>query len=147
MTDQPNGELSYRVRALVPGQIGKYVTAPSSVAQIVVDRRGKVDITNQVVTAISNVSFAGGVFKLDLNIKNNSTQTYVPLVELNVVRITSTSGTVSVKNADNSGNGKSASSAALFGYSNLLGADQEFAAGEITGNRTLQFNDCGGGTF
>jgi subtilisin family serine protease len=141
LADQPNGELSYRVRSLVPGQIGKYVTAPSTVAQIVVDRRGKVDITNQVVTAISNVSFTGGVFNLDLNIKNNSTQTYVPLVELSVVRITSTSGTVSVKNADNAGNGKSASSAALFGYSNLLGADQEFAAGEITGNRTLQFND------
>lgn len=141
LADQPNGELSYRVRALVPGQLGKYVTAPSGVAQIVVDRRGKVDITNQIATAISNVSFTGGVFNLDLNIKNNSTQTYVPQVELSVVRITSTSGTVSVKNADNSGNGKSASSAALFGYSNLLGADQEFSAGEITGNRTLQFND------
>ncbi|HVG33351.1 MAG TPA: S8 family serine peptidase [Pyrinomonadaceae bacterium] len=147
LADQPNGQLSYRVRALVPGQLGKYVTAPSSVAQIIVDRRGKVDITNQIATAISNVSFAGGVFNLDLNIKNNSTQTYVPLVELSVVRITSTSGTVSVKNADNAGNGKSAETAALFGYSNLLGADQEFAAGEITGNRTLQFNDAAAELF
>lgn len=147
LTDQPNGELSYRVRALVPGQIGKYVTAPSNVAGVVVDRRGKVDITDQVTTAISNVSFTGGIFKLDLNIKNDSNATYVPLVELNVVRITSTSGAVSVKSADNTGDGKSAATAALFGYSNLLGADQEFAPAEITGSRTLQFNDSAAELF
>ena len=93
---------------------------------------------------MSNVSFVGGVFKLDLNVKNNSTSAYVPLVELNVVKITSGSGTVSVKNADNAGNGKTATSPALFGYSNLLGADQQFAPAEITGIRTLEFNDlCG----
>ena len=33
------------------------------------------------------------------------------------------------------------SHAALFGYSNLLGSDQQFSAAEITGNRTLEFND------
>jgi hypothetical protein len=90
---------------------------------------------------MSNLSFSGGVFRMDLNITNNSTSAYVPLVELNVVGITSASGTVSVKNADNGGNGRSPSTAALFGYSNLLGADQEFTPGEITGSRTLQFND------
>ncbi len=141
LADQPNGELSYRVRALSPGQIGSYVTAPSNVVSVVVDRRGKVDITGQVSTAMSNVSFIDGVFKLDLNIKNKSASTYVPLVELNIVRITSTSGTVSVKNADNGGNGKTAQTAALFGYSNLLGTDQEFAPAEVTGNRKLEFND------
>ncbi|HEV2915638.1 MAG TPA: S8 family serine peptidase, partial [Pyrinomonadaceae bacterium] len=101
LVDQPNGELSYRVRALAPGQIGSYVTAPSNAASLVVDRRGKVNITGQVATAMSNVSFTNGVFKLDLNIRNNSNNTYVPLVELNVVRITSNSGTVSVRNAEN----------------------------------------------
>jgi Subtilase family/PA domain len=141
LTDQPNGQYSYRVRSLVPGRIGKYVTSPSNAAQIVVDRRGKVDITGQVEKAISNVSFAGGVFKLDLNFKNISTASYVPIVEANVVGISSTSGTVSVKNADNGGNGKSAQTAALFGYSNLLGSDQVFSAAETTGNRTLEFND------
>lgn len=147
LLDQPNGEAFYRVRALTPGQIGKYVTAPSNVANVVIDRRGKVDITSQVSTAMSNVSFVGGVFNLDLNIKNNSTNIYVPLVELNVVKVTSTSGTVSVKNADNAGDGKSATTAALFSYSNLLGSDQQFSPAETSGNRTLQFNDSSAEMF
>jgi subtilisin family serine protease len=147
LADQPSGENSYRVRALTPGRIGSYVTASSNVANVVVDRRGKVDITAQVATAMSNVSFTGGVFKLDLNVRNNSASTYVPLVELSVVRVTSTSGTVSVKNADNGGNGKSAQTAALFNYSNLLGADQEFAPAEVTGNRSLEFNDSSAEMF
>jgi hypothetical protein len=46
-----------------------------------------------------------------------------------------------VKNADNSGNGKSTATAALFGYSDKLGADQIFSPAEVTGTRTLQFND------
>jgi hypothetical protein len=147
LADQPQGNLSYRVRALAPGQIGFYVTAPSNVATVLVDRRDKVDITALVSTAMSNVSFTGGVFKMDLNIKNNSTNAYVPLVELKVISISSASGTVTVKNADNGGNGKSVSTAALFGYSNLLGSDQEFSAAEITGNRSLEFNDSAAEMF
>jgi subtilisin family serine protease len=147
LADQANGENFYRVRALTAGRIGSYVTAPGNAQSVVVDRRGKVDITAQVSTAMSNVTFAGGVFKLDLNVKNNSTSTYVPLVELSVVRVTSTSGTVSVKNADNNGDGKSAQTAALFGYSNLLGADQQFAPAETTGNRSLEFNDSAAEMF
>jgi hypothetical protein len=136
-----DGHYYYRVRSLTPGKIGSYVTVPSNVQSVIVSHRSKVDITSQVQTAMTNVSFTGGVFQLDLNLKNNSTSTYVPLVELNVVNISSPSGTVSVKNADNSGNGKSATTAALFGYSNLLGTNQQFDPSEITGNRTLQFND------
>src|SRR5947209_15944311 len=137
----PDGTYYYRVRALTPGKIGSYVTVPGNVESVQVSHRSKVDITNQVQTAMTNVSFAGGVFSLDLNLKNNSTSTYQPLVELNVINISSTSGTISVKNADNGGNGKSAATAALYGYSNLIGPDQQFTASEITGNRTLQFND------
>jgi minor extracellular serine protease Vpr len=103
LTGQPNGEFSFRVRALTPGVIGTYVTAASNAATVKVDRRSKVDITSLVSTAMSNVNFAGGVFSLDLNMTNNSTNSYVPLVELNVIKITSGSGTVSVKNADNGG--------------------------------------------
>jgi hypothetical protein len=47
-----------------------------------------------------------------------------------------------VKNADNGGNGKSVATAALFGYSNLLGADQIYGPAEVTGSRSLQFNDA-----
>ncbi|HVQ36465.1 MAG TPA: S8 family serine peptidase [Pyrinomonadaceae bacterium] len=147
LTDQPNGELSFRVRALTPGIIGSYVTAAGNAVAVKVDRRGKVDITNLVSTTMSNVSFTGGVFKLDLNMTNNSTGSYVPLVELNVIKITSGSGTVSVKNADNGGNGKSVSTAALFGYSNQLGSDQIYSPAEITGSRNLQFNDAAAEMF
>lgn len=141
LNDQPSGEVSYRIRALAAGQIGSYVTAPSNSSSVTVDRRGKVDITSQITTAMSNVSFVGGVFKMDLNIRNNGTETYVPIVDLNVIKITSGSGTVSVKNAENGGNGKTSSSPALFGYSNKLGADEEFTPAEVTGSRSLEFND------
>jgi hypothetical protein len=141
LTNQPNGNLSYRVRALTPGLIGSYVTAASNTVNVTVDRRTKVDITNLVTTAISNVGLTGGVFKLDLAMTSNSTSAYVPLVDLNVVKITSGTGTVSVKNADNSGDGKSVATAALFGYSNQLGTDQLFSPAEVSGVRTLQFND------
>lgn len=147
LTGQPNGDLSFRVRALTPGVIGSYVTAASNAATVKVDRRSKVDITSLVSTAMSNVDFTGGVFKLDLNMTNNSTGSYVPLVELNVIKITSGSGTVSVKNADNGGNGKSVATAALFGYSNLLGSDQIYNPAEITGSRNLQFNDSAAEMF
>jgi hypothetical protein len=88
-----------------------------------------------------------GVFKLDLAIISNSTAAYVPLVELNVVKITSGTGTVSVKNAENGGNGKSTATAALFGYSNQLGSDQVFSPSEVSGIRTLQFNDSSSEMF
>jgi len=141
LTNQPNGTSQFRVRGLTPGEIGFYVTAPSNVQSILVDRRALVDITNQVGTAISNVSLTGGVFQLDFRLTNNSTSTYVPLVDMNIVRINSASGTVSVINADNGGAGTSAANPARFGYSNQLGAEQEFSPGETTGARTLRFRD------
>jgi len=147
LIDQPNGELSYRVRALTPGIIGSYVTAPSNAQNVIVDHRTKVDITSQIQTAISNVSLTGGVFSLDLNIRNNAQSAFVPTVDLSIVKITSGSGTVSVKNADNHGDGRSTATGALFGYSSQLGADQIFSAAEVTGNRTLQFNDSAGELF
>jgi hypothetical protein len=137
----PNGTRSYRVRAITPGRIGFYVTTPSNVESITIDRRGKVDITPTTASAISNVSLINGVFKMDIDLTNNSTSTYVPLVEFNIVRVTSTSGTVSVINSENGGNGTSAQSAALFSYSNLLGTDQVFAPAEKSGKRTIQFRD------
>jgi subtilisin family serine protease len=139
--DVANGTRSYRVRAITPGRIGFFVTIPSNVESITIDRRGKVDITGTTASAISNVSLFSGVFKMDIDLTNNATSTYVPLVEFNIVRITSTSGTVSVINAENNGTGTSAASAALFSYSNLLGADQLFAPAEKTGKRTIQFRD------
>ena len=91
--------------------------------------------------AISNVSLTGGVFQLDLAMASNSTQAYIPLVDLNVVGVNSASGTVKVINADNGKDGKSVANAALFSYSQKLGADQVFAPAEISGTRTFRFQD------
>jgi len=106
-----------------------------------VDQRFKVDITNLVSRAVSNVSMSGGVFQMDVAITSNSTQTYVPYVDLNVVSVNSGTGTVKVINADNGKDGKTTANAALFGYSQKLGADQLFTPGEVSGARTLRFQD------
>jgi hypothetical protein len=73
---------------------------------------------------------------------NNTLSTnYVPLVRLNVINVSSTSGTVRAANADNGGSGLGGNSPALFDYSNAVGADQIFSAAETTSARTLRFTD------
>src|SRR6185436_4435381 len=134
--------------ALTPGQIGFYVTPPSAPQSIIVDHRSLVDITNQVKTLVSNVSLTGGVFSLDLTMTNNAAATnYVPFVRLNVINVTSPSGTVRANNADNSGSGLGTSNPALFDYSNQLGSDQIFSAAETTSARTLRFADSASEMF
>jgi len=147
LTGQADGAHYYRVRALTPGQIGYYVTPPSTPQSITVNRRSLVDITNQVKTAVSNVSLTSGVFSLDLTMTNQSSMTYVPYVTLNVVGITSGSGTVRVSNAENGGSGVSPANAALFDYTNQLGSDQLFSSAETTGARTLRFTDSASELF
>lgn len=141
LTDQPEGVNTYRVRAFYPAEIGFFVTPPDETLDVVVDNRSKVDITEQTKTAVSNVAFADGVFAFDLNLTNEAAQDYLPLVEFNVVNIDSASGTVEVINADNGGSGTSADDPALFDYSNELGDDDTFSAGETTGSRHLEFRD------
>src|SRR6185503_7193340 len=141
LSNLASAQYYFRARAMYPGQIGLYVTAPGNVISVLVDPRSKVDITKLVKTAISNVSLVGGVFQLDLNIANQSSNTYVPLTEFKIVNITSGSGTVAVINADNSGNGTNVGNAALFDYSRQLGPDDQFSPAEVTGNRTIKFQD------
>jgi minor extracellular serine protease Vpr len=144
--DVPNGTRSYRVRSITPGQIGFFVTIPSEAQSITIDRRTKVNISDLVRGEMSNVSFVNGIFKLDLSLVGDKINTtYFPVMELNVVGITTSTGgsnnTISVKNAENAKDGKSVLTGALFSYSNLLGADQVFTPAEMTGGRTLEFND------
>jgi hypothetical protein len=146
LTNQPDGQLLYRVHGLHDGKVGYYVTPGSAAQSIVVSRRTLVDITNAIQTAMSNVTFAGGVFQLDLNVNNSSATTYLPRVSLNVVGVSSSSGTVKVSNADNGGVGTPASPA-LFDYSAKLGADQLFSGAETTAARTLKFSDPRGELF
>jgi minor extracellular serine protease Vpr len=141
LTNQPDGALLYRVRGLHDGRIGFYVTPAGAAQGVLVDRRTLVDITNAVQTAMSNVTFANGVFQLDLSLTNSTANTYLPRVELRVVGVNSTSGTVRVSNADNGGAGTSASPA-LFDYSGALGSDQTFTGAETSAARTLRFSDA-----
>jgi len=140
LSGQPDGAQQFRLRSLYPGRIGTYVSDPSNAQSVLVNRRTLADITSSVQTAMSNVSFAGGVFQLDLAMTNNASETYLPRAELRVVRINSASGTVTAANADNRGAGTPASPAA-YDYSAALGADQLFTGGETTSARTLRFND------
>ncbi|HJQ24730.1 MAG TPA: S8 family serine peptidase [Blastocatellia bacterium] len=137
----PNGSYAYRVRALVPGQIGLFVTNPSNAIGVLVDQRIKQEITSLVQTAVSNVTLSGGVFQFDLSMTNKSSSVYVPLVEFKVVSISSGSGTVVAINADNGGSGTSTASAALYDYSHQLGSDEQFSPNEVSGAHTLRFRD------
>jgi minor extracellular serine protease Vpr len=147
LTGQADGAHYYRVRAMTPGQIGYYVTPSSAAQSITVNHRSLVDITNQVKTAVSNVSLSGGVFSLDLTMTNQSASTYVPYVKLNVIGVTSSSGTVRVANGENGGSGINASNPALFDYTNSLGSDQLFSPAETTGARNLRFADSASELF
>ncbi len=140
-TNLPNDTYSFRIRGIQSGQIGKYITNPGNTVSVVVDARSKVDITTLISYPISNVSLTGGVWQQDVNLVNNTTNSYVPYVDFNVVGITSASGTVRVINADNNQNGTSPAKAANFSFTNKLGADQIFSPSETSGARTVRFQD------
>ena len=141
LSNLANNQYFFRVRAFYPGQIGLFVSNPGNTISVLVDQRTQSEITNLVKTTVSNVSFSGGVFQLDQNLTNQSSNTYVPLVEFKVISISSGSGTVRAINADNAGNGTSVANAALFDYSRQLGADEQFSPAEVSANRTMRFRD------
>jgi hypothetical protein len=138
-TNLANDTYSFRVRGLQPGQIGKYVTNPGNAVSVMVDVRSRVDITGLVSYPISNVSFTGGVWQQDFNLINNTTNTYVPYVEANVIGISTPN--VRVINADNGGSGTSTANPALFSFSSKLGSDQLFSPSETSSARTVRFQD------
>src|SRR5262249_20779975 len=142
-TGLANGTYYFRVRAMFPGQIGFYVTAPSNVVSVVVDQRSKVDITSQVSWPFVGLSYnpTTKVEEIDYTLMNNSTQTYLPNVDMNIISISSGSGTVRVNNADNGGNGTSLANAALFRFNQQLGPDQQFIPSQQTSARPALFQD------
>ena len=143
----PNDTYSFRVRGLQPGQIGQFVTNAGNTVSVIVDARSQVDITTLVSYPVSNISLSGGVWQQDVNLVNNTTNTYVPYVDFNVVGVTSASGTVRVINADNTMNGTSPANAALFSFTNRLGTDQIFSPAETTASRTVRFQDSASEMF
>jgi subtilisin family serine protease len=145
-TNLANDTYSFRVRGIQPGQIGKYVTNPGNTVSVVVDARSQVDITSMVSYPVSNISFSGGIWQQDVNLVNNSTKTYLPYVDFNVIGLTSTTG-VRVINADNNQSGTSPANFAQFGFSNKLGSDQLFSPAETTASRTIRFQDTAAEMF
>jgi subtilisin family serine protease len=142
-----NDSYLFRVRGIQPGQIGKYVTNAGNVVSVLVANRSKVDVTNVVSYPVSNVSLSGGVWQQDVSLVNNSPNAFVPFVDFNVVGVTSATGTVRVINADNGQNGTMPANAALFSFTNKLGADQIFDPAETTASRTIRFQNSASEMF
>ncbi len=142
ISNRGNGNFQYRVRGLYTVENG-LMPGPSSVVKtVVVDRRTEADVTSMIEAKLvdGSVSLAGGVFQFDQVLRNNSTGTsvFAPMRFI-VTSISSSSGTVRVKNADDGGNG--VSTPATFDYTPQVGTDQQLSPGESTASRRIQFND------
>jgi hypothetical protein len=137
-----NGNFQYRVRGLYTVENGFMPGPASAVKTVVVDRRIEADVTSMMEARIVDGSLvlSGGVWQFDQTLKNisSTTSVFAPL-QFTITSISSNSGTVRVKNADNGGNG--VNSPATFDYTPQVGADQQLAPGELTASRRLQFND------
>ena len=137
-----NGTFQYRVRGLYTVENGLLAGPASAVKTVVVDRRLEADLTSMIEARIvdGSLSFSGGVFQFNQTLKNISAEASVfsPL-KMIVTSVTSNSGNVRVKNADDGGNG--VSSPATFDYTSQVGSDQRLVPGETSGSRQLQFNN------
>ncbi|MCA1615997.1 MAG: S8 family serine peptidase [Acidobacteria bacterium] len=106
------------------------------------DINGSYDFTQIIEAAMvdGTVSFAGGVFQGDWTLKNASADTsaFAPL-RFTITSVSSRSGRVTVRNADNAGNG--VSTPAAYDYTAQAGSDQRLAPGETSGARRLEFNN------
>src|SRR6185295_13870023 len=93
-------------------------------------------INSMVSMQASNPSSSGGKSSFDLVIKNTSSQVIFTPMYLEVGQITSSSGTVTVANADNGGT----AAGAAWSYNSNLGSDNILSPNEISLPRNLKFN-------
>ena len=137
-----NGSFQYRVRGLYTVENGLMPGPFSTVKTVIVDRRLEADVTSMMEARIADgsLSMSGGVWQFDQTLKNisSATSVFAPL-QFTITSISSSSGTVRVKNADNGGNG--VTGPAIFDYTPQVGSDQQLSPGESTASRLLQFND------
>jgi hypothetical protein len=142
LAGRTNGTFQYRVRGLFTVENGFMPGPTSALKTVVVDRRIEADVTSLIDARIvdGSLTFAGGVWQFDQTLRNTSsgTSVFAPL-KFVITSISSSSGTVRVKNADDGGNG--VSSPATFDYTSQAGSDQQLAPGEISASRRLQFNN------
>lgn len=147
ITGRGNGRFVYRVSGLYTVENGLLAGPASATRTVVVDRRLEADITSAIEARMvdGTVSFSGGVFQFDQILRNaSSTSVFAPM-KMIITSVSSGSGSVRVKNADDGGNGVSAP--ATFDYTSQVGADQELAAGESTAARRIQFNNSASEMF
>ncbi|MFY9555058.1 MAG: S8 family serine peptidase [Blastocatellia bacterium] len=145
INNRANGIYNYRVAGLFAVQYGLLQGPYSGSQMLQVDHRLESDVTSMIQTAVSNVSFAAGNFEFDQTLKNTGSTMILPPLRFSITAIQSTTGTVRASNADSGGNG--VSSAAMWDYSNTLGADRAMTAGETSAARHLKFSDPAGELF
>jgi len=142
INNRGNGNFQYRVRGLYPVEGGFFPGPASAVKGVRVDRRLQADVTSMMEAKIvdGSLTMASGVWQFDQVLRNSSTtaSVYAPL-QFTITSISSASGGVRVRNADNGGDG--VSSPAAFDYTSQVGTDQQLSPGESTASRRLQFND------
>ena len=95
------------------------------------------NVTSLVSLATANPGSSGGVSQYDLTIKNVSSQAIYAPLRLEVASISSSSGRVTVANADNG----QAGAGAAWDYSTKIGGDNTLTANETSLARTLKFNN------
>jgi hypothetical protein len=101
-------------------------------------------VVNSLVSLqASNPGSAPGVSSFDLAIKDSSAQTIYTPLRAEVAQLSSSSGKVTVANADNG----QAGAGALWDYSALVGSDSVLSPGELSGARSLRFNNPNGEPF
>jgi hypothetical protein len=136
-TNVSDGTHSYRIRSVTPGRVGKFVTMPSNAQSITVAKRSFVDATSSITPVNKTIVFAGGATDLTTALKNESSTAFYPVTRMEIASVESKDNSVRVANADNQADG--VSSAAVFDYSQLVGAD--FLPNEETATRAIKFSN------
>ncbi|HEX5702142.1 MAG TPA: hypothetical protein VFX97_02860 [Pyrinomonadaceae bacterium] len=95
------------------------------------------NVTSLVSLATANPGSSGGVSQYDLTVKNVSAQAIYAPLRLEVASISSSSGRVTVANADNGQTGAGAG----WDYSTKVGGDNTLSPNETSWARTLKFNN------
>lgn len=141
ITGRGNGTFQYRVRGLYTVEFGLMPGPSSAIRSVIVDRRVEANVTSLIEHRIvdGSLSFSGGIWQFDQILRNaSSTSVFAPM-SFTITGISSASGTVRVRNADNGGDG--VSTPATYDYTSQVGSDQQLGPNESTASRRLQFNN------
>ncbi len=135
----PDGQYAFRVRSEFPGALCTYIEQPGNTQAVQVDHRTAFTATGVSVQVV-RADLANGVFEVDAVLVNESAETLLNPVSLEIVGIDASTGDVRVINADNNRGGTSEADAAAFSYAGpVLGED--LTPGETSWSRTLRFAD------